>query len=570
MFLMSCRPAVAMLLALALSLLCGVAGARTELVLDAANQPVALQDWGDWWIDSGGKATPAQVASDAAIAWQPTRQNAIYKFTSSQALWVRFTVPPAPDAERWYVEVPYPSINRATLYTRDANGGWTGQSAGDTIAVSAWPVPHRYPLLPVAISASEPRSFLLRLENPNGSGAPLSFLSESHLGRSEQRLSLILGMYFGVAFLAVMVGALSAVSLRDAAYGLYAPTVALMALTQACLTGIAGLHLWPSSPRWNDLSSLILPMLTLVPMLPFISAVISLPERSLRFHRLMQGMAALGVVCSALIPVLDLPARVPLMVGYIVSAMLIGALAILWTWRRGDRYAGWVGLGALPVLLMTGFPMARAAGLIPQGFLTTHGMQFGIAIELPILLVVLMVRSQQRREHNRRIHGLDRIDPATGLINEQVFTERLQQMIARAVRLKHQGAVLLVDVTNIEQIQRDFGGRSAEELPLRVAGRLLSTAREIDSAARLSELRFGMLIEGPLTPEEAVATGPRVVARCLMPFKGKSPDWVAQLRVAQALVPLDGQDAAGLIARLDAVLASVPKENRRAVFQLGE
>ena len=56
-----------------------------------------------------------------------------------------------------------------------------------------------------------------------------------------------------------------------------------------------------------------------------------------------------------------------------------------------------------------------------------HGMQMGIAIELPMLLVILMVRSQQRRENNRRIQGLERIDPATGLINAHVFMERLRR-----------------------------------------------------------------------------------------------------------------------------------------------
>lgn len=562
--------AIALLLALSLSLLCSSAGARTALDLDASHQPVPLLDWGDWWLDTAGKATAAQVEVDTAIRWQPTSQTAIYRFTAGQALWIRFTVPPAPDSERWYLEIPYPSLNRASLFTRDSAGAWIAQNAGDTIAVSAWPVPHRHPLMPVVVSAEVPRTFLLRLENPNGFGAPLSFVSESHVGRSEQRLSLILGIYFGLAGLAVSIAALSAVSLRDTAYALYAPTVALMALTQACLTGIAGLHLWPSWPRWNDMSSVVLPMLTLVPMLPFISAVVSMPERSMRFHRLLQGMAVLGIGAALTAALVDISVRVPLMVTYIVSSMLLGAVAIIWAWRRGDRYAGWIGLGALPVLLTTAFPMARAASLIPQSFLTTHGMQIGIAFELPVLLVVLMMRSQQRREHNRRIQGLDRLDPATGLINEQVFADRLQGMIARSLRLGHQGAVLLVDIMNIEQIQKDFDRRSAEELPLRVAGRLLSTAREIDSVARLSELRFGILVEGPLTPEEAVAAGPRVVARCLMPFKGKSPDWVAQLRVAQALVPLDGQDAAALIARLEAVLASAPKDNRSAVLQLGE
>jgi diguanylate cyclase (GGDEF)-like protein len=225
------------------------------------------------------------------------------------------------------------------------------------------------------------------------------------------------------------------------------------------------------------------------------------------------------------------------MVAYIVTASVVGPAAIIWAARRGDRYAIWLLAGSAPVILGAVFPLARLAGLIPVGFWTMHAMQVGIAIELPVLLVILMVRSQQRREHNRRIHGLDRIDPATGLINGHVFDERLARMLARARRLKYQSAVLLIDIVNIEQIRRDFGARSADELPLRVAGRLLSAAREIDAVARLSPLRFGMLVEGPLTAEEAASVGPRVVARCLMPFKSKPVEWVAQVRVAQTLAP---------------------------------
>ncbi|MBC7437703.1 MAG: diguanylate cyclase [Bdellovibrionales bacterium] len=561
---------IAVLVALVCVLMAPLAQARTVLDLDVTRQPVPLLDWGDEWLDATGKATPANVDANGVLAWQPTRQGAIYPLTTGQALWIRFTVPPAPDSERWYLEVPLSSVNRVSLYTRDNAGAWNEQRAGDTIAVSAWPVPHRHPLLPVIVSAEEPRRYLLRIENPTAFGVPLNFVSESHLSRSEQRTSLILGIYFGLAGLAVMISALSAVSLRDSAYALYAPTVALMALTQASITGIAGLHLWPDWPVWNDLAPVVLPALTAVPMMLFVSAVVSMPERSWRFHRTLQGLAVLGLLLALVTVLVDSSLRTRLVVPYLLVSQLAMVIAFLWAWRRGDRYAGWVTLGFLPVLLTAAWPIARAAGLAPSSFMTTYGMQLGIAFELPVLLVALMLRSQQRREHNRRIHGLDRMDPATGLINGHVFTERLVRMIARSTRLRHQGAMLLIDIVNVEQIQRDFDRRSAEELPLRVAGRLLSATREIDSVARLSELRFAMLLEGPLTPEEAVAAGPRVVARCLMPFKDKSPDWVAQLRVAQALVPLDGLDAATLLERLAGVLAGVPRESRRAVFSLSE
>lgn len=555
------------LLASGLGLASPAAMARTVLDLSTPALPVGLMDWGDYRMETGATVSPAGIAASGS-GWQPTHPEAIYPLTTGQALWIRFTLPPAPDAERWYLEIPYSSVDRVSLFTLDSAGQWNEQSAGDTIAVNAWPVPHRHPLLPMAVSAEEPRQYLVRIENAHSFGAPLRFISESYLSRTEQRTSLILGIYFGLAGLAVMLAALSAASLRDAAYGLYAVSVALMALTQAAITGIAGLHLWPEWPAWNDLSSLVLPVLAVASLLWFSSAVVSMPARSRALHRLLTGMGGVGILISAGIVMVEPSNRFQLMVPYIVVSMFIVVAALLWAGRHGDRYGGWLLAGSLPLIAASVFPLARLGGLIPVSFLTMYGMQIGMAIELPIVMVVLMLRSQHRRENMRRIQGLDRVDPSTGLINEQVFIERMTRMIARSGRLRHQGAVLLIDLVNSEQIQRDFGRRAAEELPLRVAERLLSTAREIDSAARLSEQRFGMLVEGPFSAEEAATLGPRIVARCLMRYKGLPEDCVAQIRVAYAVVPRQGPTAEIVLGRLAQRLTGIPAESKRAVFML--
>lgn len=156
---------VLMLLVLLCSLLAAPARARTVLDLDTQRQSVALKDWGDFWVDTSSSLSAPQVAANANLPWQPTQENAIYPLAVGQALWIRFTVPPAPDAERWYLEVPYPSINHASLFTLDAAGQWGKQEAGDQIPVARWPVPHRHPLMPLAVSAEVPSRYLLRLEN---------------------------------------------------------------------------------------------------------------------------------------------------------------------------------------------------------------------------------------------------------------------------------------------------------------------------------------------------------------------------------------------------------------------
>jgi GGDEF domain-containing protein len=419
------------------------------------------------------------------------------------------------------------------------------------------------------VSPQEPRVHLLRIQNGTIFGAPLRFVSENYLGRTEQSIALGLGVYLGLVVLAVILAGIGGVSLRDHCYWLYALSAVLMWLTQATLTGLAGLHMWPDWAWWNNMAPQVTPLFAISSLQVFFAEVVSLRERSRLFYRLLVAVALSSFPLAIYLMITpDVTERLRLIIIYVFIAAGAGLGVVIWTTLRGDRYAPWLLIGSSPVAVGAGFPLARAAGLIPVSFMTTYGMQIAIAVELPVLLIVLALRSQHRREHVRRIQGLDRIDPATGLINAAVFHERLVRLITRSQRLKFRSAMLLVDIANIEQIRRDFDAESARELTLRVAGRLLSVAREIDTVARLSEHRFGILLEGPLHADEVAEAGPRVVARCLMPFKGRPLEWSAHVRVAQALIPMDGTDPAQLIGRLEMLLAAAPSDSRRAVFML--
>ena len=540
------------------------------LELETRTQPVGLADWGDYWIDTTGKLSVTEVAASTFISWKRTKTDAIYPLTTGQIMWVRFSVPPAPDNERWYLEVPDSTIDRASLYTQDSLKRWNEQRAGDNTAVRDWPVPHRHPLLPIALSAEMPTNYLLQLENTRAVSPPLRFISEAYLSDSEQKISLILGIFFGLTGLAVVVSTLGAISLRDAAYGWFALTGLLMGLTQATITGIGGLHLWPGAPWWSDISTVALPLVTISASLMFIGHTIALPERSHTLQRVLTVAAVSGLLFAVLVVLLPSTLRQNVFAPMMGWLQLAGLLTLLWAWRRGDRFAPWLMLAYAPVAGAAEWLLARDMGLVTTGFLSQYGMLISIAINLPIAMVILMQRSLHRRENSRRIQGLDRIDPATGLINGHVFEERLVRMIARSTRLRHQSAVLLIDLINSNQISREFGRKAAEDLPLRVAERLLSTAREIDSAARLTERRFGMLVEGPFSAEDAATLGPRIVARCLMPYTGLHVDCVAQVRVAYALVPQSGSNAHGVLTHLEERLALEPTHSRRAVFELND
>ena len=262
--------------------------------------------------------------------------------------------------------------------------------------------------------------------------------------------------------------------------------------------------------------------------------------------------------------------RIALALPPLLAAVMLMLGMNAWAWRHGDRFGVWVLISFIPFFLSIGLAALRYVQWIPLSFFTEQSWLASLAIQQVAMLAALFARSQQRRENARRIAGVDRIDPATGLINEQVFATRLARMLARSERLKHQSAVLIIEVINSEQVLRDFGKKMASALPLRVASRLLSTTREIDSAARLSELRFGILVEGPFNAEEAATLAPRIVARCLMPYPGLHVDCVSQVRVAYALVPELKSNPQPVLEQLEHLLATAPASSKKAVYMLGE
>ncbi|MCG2595371.1 diguanylate cyclase [Ramlibacter sp. XY19] len=560
----------AALLGLALLFASFVVRAATPIVLEADHQPQRLLGAGDAWLDPSGKLPVEAIVQDKEIGWKPITGTEIFPLAKDKALWLRFTVRANPTAfgDRWYLEVPHAAVDRVTLYTQMANGTWRGATAGDLLPVSQWPVPHRHPLLPLAADAGSSQTYFVKVENSHSFSAPLQFVSESYQSLGEQQIALMLGIYFGLAALAFVMAVLSAISLKDLGFALYAATVLAMTLTQAALTGIGGLHLWGELPWWNDMAPFVLPVMAGGCMCGFVAEVVSVRERWPLLHTLAIGIALASIPLIVGILMTDAVTRFRLMLPFVVAIMPFIIFILLWALRRGDRYAGWILAGNIPVAIGALFPVMRTAGMIPATFWTMHSMQFGLALELPILMVMLLRRSQQRRDFIRRVKGIDRIDPATGLLNAAVFQERLVRLIARSVRLKYRSAILLVDITNLDQIRRDFDRQAAQELPLRVAGRLLSAAREIDSVARLSDHRFGLLLEGPLKADEVAEAAPRVVARCLMPFRNRPLGWSAQVKVAQALIPMDGTDPDQLIGQLEALLASASQDSKRAVFNL--
>jgi xanthine/CO dehydrogenase XdhC/CoxF family maturation factor len=54
-------------------------------------------------------------------------------------------VGPLPSGQRWYLQVSFHGVDRASLYHQDSTGQWVGQHAGDHVSVAQWPLRDRLP-----------------------------------------------------------------------------------------------------------------------------------------------------------------------------------------------------------------------------------------------------------------------------------------------------------------------------------------------------------------------------------------------------------------------------------------
>ncbi len=557
--------AILMLMGASASAADAPAAPRHILDLDVKAQPAPLLDWGDYVIDQQGNATLAAVLARPAQL-RPTLPQSGYPLGPRQALWIRFTVPATPDDQRWYVRLATPGLDLVTLYTLGTDDAWTQQSAGDSLPVSAWALPHLYPVLPLSVSAAEPTRYVLRVQASDGLNAPIEFVSESRLSWEQQRMSLLYGVYFGLLGMGAVFALATALALRDSAYLWFGLWSASAALTAATAVGIAGLHFWPESPGWSDAAHYVLPAASCAPFLLFIAQALLLRERAVRLFWLVCALACLVAAGAAIAGMTGGPVRLGFAAVTVGATGLAAVVAVVWSWHRGDRFARKLMVALAPMALALPLQLGAVYSGMGMGPRWLPTQLVALALTVCASYLLLALRSQEKRDHRRRIAQLHEIDPTTGLINDVVFATRMRELIERAQRFDHQSVVAVVDFSNFTDLRGEFGRKQSLELLLRLAERLNSMLRSMDTVARLGDARFGLLVDGPVASSRARALCAKVIAHCIMPMSGLPQGMVVKPRVAMALVPSHGSDAPSVLRQLDDMLRSTADDPMRIIL----
>jgi diguanylate cyclase (GGDEF)-like protein len=210
--------------------------------------------------------------------------------------------------------------------------------------------------------------------------------------------------------------------------------------------------------------------------------------------------------------------------------------------------------------------MFRTLGWVADmPYVSQFAIVTALAVEVPLLLVALFMRSRDRHSAEVREQALSTHDALTGLLAQHLFHDRLRQVVVRYRRDGESAAVMYIDLVNHGRIRELFGSAAAEQSLLRSVIKLRRLLRDVDTVARVGEARFGVILEGASSRSSVTERAARLIAAGLMPLPGLKPDVTLQFHVAALLLNERALEADQVDGALAGQLAQMSPRTRRPI-----
>lgn len=526
-----------------------------------------------YWIDASGQATIEQVAQGGAQLRAMGDRQAFQ--LGDGALWLRFDFTNIDPQRRWYLLLNGGAfLDRASVYTQAPDGTWRGQHSGDHVPVAEWNIPHYAPVFNVP---QVPGVMWMRLENRPAPTSPFVQLLSAHtLVFKSQWTYLLVGGYLGFGLLVFAVGLMHARLYGDRSFHAYCLYVAGMLLFQLSFTGMGGLYFWPFWAGFNDAAPGFF-MLTMAGAgIWFIREATALTRYSRRLDVATIAFSIFGGVLAVVYTAFTGPFTFQLLNLYGLLSVLVSIALCLWTWRKGEKYSGWLFVGFLPIHLSYPFPALRTAGVLADSWATQYAVLIGSAVEIPLLLYILHSRAKDFTENRARLRALDSTDPLTGLPIVPVLRLRIRDALRRARRANHRCTVLLVDLSNHAEIVASEGREAGDRTLVVAASRLSQVVRDVDTVCRVADTRFALLLEGPQNNDTRRLVAQHIVARGLESVPHLPQHLSLRFRVVSVWVPAKASELTPdvsvddeiLLQKLHATLDRLMEDPKKVVQHL--
>jgi len=146
----------------------------------------------------------------------------------------------------------------------------------------------------------------------------------------------------------------------------------------------------------------------------------------------------------------------------------------------------------------------------------------------------------ERKRYEAQIEYLANYDALTGLPNRNLFTDRMQQMVARSARTHERGAVLVVDVDRFKFLNDSYGSAHGDLLLKAVAERLREFVKQGDTLARLSREESVLLLTSLASATEAAMVATMIIESFTRLIVVEERELFVTVSIGISLFPEDG------------------------------
>jgi diguanylate cyclase (GGDEF)-like protein/PAS domain S-box-containing protein len=159
-----------------------------------------------------------------------------------------------------------------------------------------------------------------------------------------------------------------------------------------------------------------------------------------------------------------------------------------------------------------------------------------------------------RKQIEERLNFLANYDVLTSLPNRILFTDRLEQCIAKARASGRFVAALFLDLDRFKLINETLGHTAGDFMLQEISQRLVTCVRQGDSVSRLGGDEFAVILSDLARPDEAAAIAIKIldVLRRHINFNGNEIYTSASIGIG--LFPNDGLDVETLVKNADSAM----------------
>ncbi|QSA98495.1 bifunctional diguanylate cyclase/phosphodiesterase [Methylococcus sp. EFPC2] len=162
-----------------------------------------------------------------------------------------------------------------------------------------------------------------------------------------------------------------------------------------------------------------------------------------------------------------------------------------------------------------------------------------------------------------RLDFLAHHDPLTGLPNRLLLYARLEHSLDVARRERKSLALLMLDLDRFKDVNDSYGHLAGDELLQKVAQRLTSRLRGIDTVTRLGGDEFSVLLDDLSHPQDAALVATEIIESLGEPWRLSN---CAEVRIGASvgisLFPEHGKTSEELLKNADAALYRAKSEGR--------